>query len=127
MDASDSIGTEEWREFDGMLQDLRMQIMANREATGREAIESALRAKIHGATFRDVLIIGLRSRLVRLADERESVRRFMNANARNTGILGNDGPFAEYERARANQEKKLLAIDEEIRVTKRRLKDFGHY
>ena len=127
MSASDSIRIEEWREFDAMLQELRLQIMANREATGHDAIEAALRSKIHGASFREVLIIGLQARLRRLAPEREAVRRVMNANARNAGVLGKFESTAEFEAARNQQEKRLLALDEEIRITKKRLADFGRY
>ena len=127
MSVSDSIRVEEWREFDAMLQELRVRIMANREATGHDAIESALRSKIHGATFREVLIIGLQAKLNRLGPEREAVRRVMNANARSAGILGKFESTAEFEDARTQQEKRMLAIDEEIRLTKRRLADFGRY
>jgi hypothetical protein len=127
MGASGSIRIEEWREFDAMLQELRLRIMSNREATGHDAIESALRSKINGATFREVLIVGLQAKIARLAGERDGVRRVMNGNAHRVGILEKFGDSAEFENARARQEKRLLAIDDEVRAAKRRLAEFGHY
>jgi hypothetical protein len=127
MRSSDAFRAEEWREFDAMLQELRLRIMANREATGHDGIESALRSKIDGASFREVLVMGCQAKLARLTAEREPMRRVLNANAHRTGILSNTGPFAEFERARAEQEKKLLAIDDQIRAAERRLADFGRY
>ena len=127
MRARDSIQNEEWKEFDSMLQELRLQIMANREATGSQAIELSLRSKIDGATFRDVLIMGLRAKLKRVTDEREPVRRVLNANAHKAEMFKKYGKYPEFEHARADQEKRLLAIDQEIRDVKRRLADFGHY
>lgn len=123
MMASDLISGEEWREFDESLQELRLRIMADREATGHAEIESALRSKIHGATFREILIVGAKAKIVRLTLEREEVRRVMNGNARKSVLLGD----AEFERVRALQEKRMLSIDDEILRAKRRLAQFGHY
>ena len=127
MRASDTIQTVEWKEFDSMLQEFRFQIMANREATGADAIEASVRSKINGATFRDVIIMGLKAKLKRLTDEREPVRRVMNINAHKAEMFRKYGEASEFERARAEQEKRLLAIDQEVRDVKRRLADFGSY
>jgi hypothetical protein len=123
MMASDSIRSDEWREFDAMLQELRLRIMADREASGHDAIEAALRSKIHGATFRDVVVMGHRAKSARLTTEREAVRKVLQGNAWKSVYLKD----VAFEHARADQEKRLLAIDEEMRTIKRRLAELGQY
>jgi hypothetical protein len=69
MRTSHAFRVEEWGEFDSMLQELRLRIMANREVSGRDKIEASLRAKVDGVTFREVLVMGYQAKLVRLGNE----------------------------------------------------------
>jgi hypothetical protein len=106
-----------------MLQELRLRIMADREATGHDAIEAALRSKINGTTFRDVIVMGLRAKMARLGVEREAVRKVLQRNAWSSVYLKD----VAFEHARADQEKRLLAIDAEVDAAKRKLKLLGQY
>ena len=99
-----------------MLQELRLRIMADREATGHDAIEVALRSKINGVTFRDVIIMGLRAKVARLTIEREAVRKVLQRNAWSSVHMKD----VAFEHARADQEKRLLSIDADVDAAKRR-------
>lgn len=123
--ASDGIPREEWQEFDASLQEIRLQIMSDRQATGSEAIESALRARINGWNFREVLLMGDQFKFNRLEQEREQTRRVMNANAQRLGRTVPLTGDAEIEHARDRQEKRLLEIDAELAGVKRRMSELG--
>ena len=61
---------------------MRIQVMIAREATGTEAIERAVHAKIDGQPLFDVVHTGLQQRVQRLHDEKSDLESIIRDNAR---------------------------------------------
>ena len=80
-DNRDAFTAEEWTEFEAVLQDLKVRIIALQEATGSDAVNDALRPKLHGRTVRDVLKQGYEARLWRLNVERTEFEKMIAGNA----------------------------------------------
>ncbi|MES2693791.1 MAG: hypothetical protein V4773_09990 [Verrucomicrobiota bacterium] len=122
---SDRITLEEWREFDAMLQEIRLRVTAEKQASGSEAVEAAMRSRIDGATFKDVIAMGYEARLQRLVPERNEVKYAMNMNARSAGMLEGMKVAGEMDRMRQQQEKRLKQIEDSIAEANKRLKEMG--
>ncbi len=67
--------------FEAALQEIRLQIMADREATGSDPISDALREKIDGRPVREVLQLAVEFRLARLLAEHAALNSVMRQNA----------------------------------------------
>ena len=119
--ASDRVTIDEWREFDALLQEIRLRVTAERQASGSEAVEAAMRARIDGETFRDVLVMGYEARLKRLEPERGEVRYALDVNIQRAAIERDAGAKRDLQRMRERQEKRLQEIDAEIGAAKKRL------
>ncbi len=68
--------------IEGALQEIRLKIMGDKEATGSEPITVALGEKIHGRTVREVIQLGCESRLLRLRGEGAGLERALEQNSR---------------------------------------------
>lgn len=125
------IGTEikldEWREFDAMLQEIRLRVTAEKQASGTEAVEAAMRSRINGLTFTDVLALGYEGRLMRLRPERQETLNAMRVNAAGAGQLEGMKLGGEMERMRQAQAKRLTQLDAQIDEAVKRLKELGKY
>ncbi|MBI5693531.1 MAG: hypothetical protein HZC55_25935 [Verrucomicrobia bacterium] len=69
------------KDFDFACQEIRLKIMADREASGSEPVDRALREKIDGRPVREVLQLGWESRLWRLYPEYAELERVIAVNA----------------------------------------------
>ena len=113
------------QEFADALQEIRFSITAQQEATGHDAIASALCKHIDGRTVNEVVLTGCELKLQRLEAERSELRRVMHTN---TQLLTKPGDRvgAEYlDRIRGQQQKRLDAIDAEMQVSERRVAAHG--
>jgi hypothetical protein len=77
----DDFSQAEWTEFETALQDIKVRIIALREASGTEGVNDALRPKIHGQTVRQVLKQGLEARIWRLNVEKIELTKMVEGNA----------------------------------------------
>lgn len=125
------IGTEikadEWREFDAMLQEIRLRVTAEKQASGTEGVEAAMRSRINGLSFTDVVALGYEGRLLRLRPERQETLNAMRANAQGAGQLEGMKLGSEMERMRQAQAKRLAQLDAQIDEAVKRLKELGKY
>lgn len=121
--AGDRIRMEEWREFDALLQEIRLRVTADKEASGAEAVEAAMRARIDGLLFRDVLVLGYDARLRRLEPERNEVLLALKDNTGRARVERGTAAGAEIQRMREKQEKRLQDIAADIAGAKRRLEE----
>jgi hypothetical protein len=118
--ASDGIRVEEWREFDSLLQELRMRVTAEKRASGSEAVEAAMRAGIDGRTFQEVLLLGYEARLRRVIPERGEVELAMSENIRRARREKSATTAGDIERMRERQDKRLRELDAEIAQARKR-------
>lgn len=125
MKMAESFRPEEWREFDAALQEIRLRIMADREASGSEAIEAALCRRIDGRTFREVLILGDENKLARLDPVRRELKSAIDGNAKLVTKPGDDASAKYLDGYRARQEERLTKVDAEIAEAEQRLAAIG--
>ncbi len=118
--ASGEIRAEEWREFDALLQELRMRVTAEKRASGSEAVEAAMRADIDGKTFQEVLLMGYEARLKRVIPERGEVELAMSENIRRATREKGTTTAGDIERMRERQDKRLKELDAEIAQARKR-------
>lgn len=118
--ASDTIRAEEWREFDALLQELRMRVTAEKRASGSEAVEAAMRADIDGKTFQEVLLMGYEARLKRVVPERGEVELAMSENIRRASREKNATTAGDLQRMKERQDKRLKELDAEIAQARQR-------
>lgn len=125
------VGTEikpdEWREFDAMVQEIRLRVTAEKQASGSEAVEAAMRNRINGLSFTDVIALGYEGRLLRVRPERQETLHAMRMNAEGAGQLEGMKLGAEMERMRQAQAKRLSQLDAQIDEAVKRLKALGKY
>lgn len=112
---------DEWREFEEALQEIKLKLMADNEASGTDNVNTAMRAKIDGRTVREVLQLGYSGKLWRLGVERSELERMINENATLLTRPG-DTASAEYlERKHRDQTARLNKVIEQIRVIQEKL------
>lgn len=108
---------EEWAEFESALQDIKVRIIALREASGTEGVNDALRPKIHGQTVRQVLAQGLEARIWRLKVEATELRKMMDGNATLRTAPGDTASSDYLERKQRDQQARLQrAVDDLVRA-----------
>ncbi len=107
--------------IEGALQEIRLRIMGDKEATGSAAIAEKLGTKIHGRTVREVIQLGCELRLLRLRGEGAELERAMEQNARlstRPGDRASETHLVElYGRQNARLEKyraDILAAEQEL-------------
>lgn len=118
----DAFNAEEWAEFEAALQDIKLKIIALGEATGTEAVNDALRPKIHQRTVRDVLRLGYETRLWRLSVQVSELGKMLEGNATlrtNPGDTASRDYLVRQERTQRAQLDKAL---EEVRVAEAKIK-----
>ena len=120
--ASEAIKAEEWREFDALLQELRLRVTAEKRGSGTEAVEAAMRADIDGKTFREVLLMGYEARLKRVVPERREVNMAMEENIRRAmNEKSGTTTAGDIQRMRERQDKRLKDLDAEIAQAQARI------
>ena len=121
-DASKSLDREQWREFDEAIQEIKFRMTIDHIASGRDAVDQAMRERINGRTVREVLTMGYRSMLDRLDTERAESIKVITTNARLVTRPG-DTASADYLRKRRKAESDALdAIVEKMRQAETMLK-----
>ena len=112
----------DWLAFDDAMQEIKLQVMAAREASGGAAVDEAARNKIQGRTVRDVLQAGWEGKLRRLGAERSELLVAIEQNSRLT-IKPGDTESANYlARARQRQAEHLQRLVDDIAATEQKLK-----
>jgi hypothetical protein len=107
----------EWSEFEAVQQDIKLRIIALKEATGTDAVNEALRAKIHGKTFREVMRLGYDDRLWRLNVERTEFQKMVAGNSTLRTAEGDIASANELRRKIDLQKNQLKKAEDEIKAT----------
>jgi hypothetical protein len=109
----DDFSKEEWAEFETALQDIKVRIIALREASGTEGVNDALRPKIHGQTVRQVLQQGLEARIWRLKVEEAELKKMIQGNATLRTAPGDTASSDYLERKHRDQQtRRQRAVDD---------------
>ncbi len=109
------------RTFEAALQDIRLQIMADREASGSEAVDAALRAKIDGRPVREVWQLGCESRLRRLRPQLAELERVIALNSLLQTRPGDDASEKYLVEVYRKQSARLEELSREIQAAEAEL------
>ena len=120
-DNRDAFRSDEWAEFELVQQDIKVKIIAFKAATGADAVNDALRVKIHGLTVRQVFQQGYEARVWRLGVERTELEKMVKGNATLRTNPGDTASSDYLERKRQQQEDRLKKVGEEIRAVEKKL------
>lgn len=104
----------EWAEFETALQDIKVRIIALREASGTEGVNDALRPKIHGQSVRQVLKQGLEARIWRLKVEEAELTKMIDGNATLRTAPGDTASSDYLERKQRDQQARLQRARDDI-------------
>jgi hypothetical protein len=108
--------TQERRELDDMIQELKFSVMLKGTATGSEAIEEAVREEINGRTLREILLKGHQYKRGRLLTEKSRLEVFIKDNASLRTRPGDTASADYLRRIREQQTAKLEEIDRELGI-----------
>jgi hypothetical protein len=123
--AQEQLPTQDWKEFDTLVQEIRFDIMANHEATGSDAVDVALRERIDGHTMNEVMRLGLEGKLNRLDAERAQVEDFMQKNSQLQTREGDTASADYLAKKRTDQTAKRDRLKTEIAANEKRWREFG--
>lgn len=112
----DAFTPEQWTEFEAILQDLKLKIITLEKVSGSDAVNDALRPKIHGRTVREVMRLGYEDRLWRLNVQRTEIEKMIEANAGFKTRPGADEAAAVLARKRGEQASLLAKTQDEIKA-----------
>jgi hypothetical protein len=121
-DVQGSFKPAEWAEFESALQDIKVRIIAHKEATGADGVNDALRPKIHGRTVREVLRQGYEAKLWRLNVELTELEKMIKANATLQTNPGDSASGDYLARKLRDQSERFRKVEEEIRAAEETVK-----
>lgn len=116
---------DDWREFDAILQELRLEIMAKRQASGHDAIEAALRTLIDGRTFGEVLRRGYEAKSVRVDRERADLQQVLHTNAWLVTKPGDRSSSDYLAGLRERQQRRLAGVLADQAAAEKRIVELG--
>ena len=122
------LSPREWRLFDRALEELRLQVMIEKKASGSEAIGKVVFAQIDGQRLQDVMNTGLSRRLARIAAEKEEFDELYHRVERVRTLPGDDESadyIASVRRTHAERKSRLEADLAEAKQDLADLKQFG--
>jgi hypothetical protein len=114
-----------WSEWEAALQDIKVRIIALREASGTEAVNEALLPKVDGRTVRAVLRQGWEARLWRLNVEREELEKNIAGNSTLRTNPGDTESATYLQRKLQEQKARLERAKADIAQAEARLKELA--
>jgi hypothetical protein len=123
--ANGYLSVEQRKDVDEAIKELKLGVMNNREATGTEAVEEAMRAKVHGRPLRDVLRSAYEAKIKRLEVDLKGLAIATEQNSRLTTRPGDTDSSAYLERFRKNQAERRESAERELKAAQERLQALG--
>jgi hypothetical protein len=123
--AVDGFRGEEWSEFQSALQEIRLDVMADGAATGREPIEDAMRTRINGLTWRETVVLANQARVRRLMTVRNELKQAVDGNALIVTKRGDAASSGYLDTLTGRQEEQLRRIDADIKAAREKLAALG--
>ncbi len=111
---SDALTSKEWSLFNQAVDELKLKILMNGQASGGEAVDEALRAKIDGVKLCDVLREGLKIRRDRLSAEKTILEESLTYNSQIKLKPGKEGMAPLLAEKIADQSVRLKKLKETV-------------
>jgi hypothetical protein len=117
----DRLSPEQWKEFEASLQDIKFQIIANRDASGTADVNTALCERIDGHTVIEVLRKGAEAKIALLDRKRSDLEYFIQQNTTLRTRPGDTASENYLLQRQAEQVGQLEAAEREITAARARL------
>jgi hypothetical protein len=124
-DIAGRLTPERQRQLESALEELRLDIMFRQEASGHDAIESAVCRKLNHLPLKEALLLGLQVKWKRLAGEQADLQRVLNANAHLITKPGDHAAADDLESYRAKQQKRFDTVAADRQSVEREIKALG--
>jgi hypothetical protein len=124
-DAMNALSPERQRQLESTIEELRLDIMFKREASGHDAIEAAVCQRLNNLTVKQALLLGAQTKWQRLAAERDDLQRVINANAHLITKPGDETAALDLGEFRAKQQQRLDADARELPALEREIHELG--
>lgn len=121
------LSPREWRLFDRTLEELRLQVMIEKKASGSEAIGKAVFAQIDGQRLYDVMNTGLTRRVERIAAEKEEFDELYGRVERVRTLPGDDESADYLASVRRNHTEKKARLEADLAEAKQDLADLKQF
>ena len=119
------LNPEVQRHLEATLQEVRLDIMSRREASGHDAIEAALCRRLNRLSVNDALLLGGQLKWRRLFTEHTDLLSAIDTNALLVTKPGDRVAARELERIRGNQQQRLAALAAELSTAENEISQLG--
>jgi hypothetical protein len=124
-DITGRLSPERQRQLESTLEELRLDIMFRQEASGHDAIESAVCRRLNHLSLKEGLLLGLQVKWKRLAGEQSDLQRILNANAHLITKPGDHAAADDLESYRAKQQKRLDTVTADLQGVEKEIGTLG--
>ncbi len=124
-DVGSQLSPDLQRQFESTLQEIRFDLTLRREASGHDAIESAVAARLNHLSIKAALLLGAGLKWQRLAAERDDLQRVANANAHLITKPGDRSAAADLELYRTKMQQRLDTITQELQALEKEILALG--
>lgn len=125
MHVRQSLDPAQWADVDVAVQEIKIRMMIDRIASGSEAVDEAMRARIDGCSVSEVLKTGFRSKYDRLTGELSELEAVIERNARMKTIPGHTDSEDFMREKRRLQAEDLETILEKLRQVEKKLRVYS--
>jgi hypothetical protein len=124
-DTGSKLSPEQQRQLDLTVEEIRLDVMLRKEASGKEGIEAAVCARLNHVALKDALLLGAKLKWQREAAERDDLQRVANANAHLITKPGDSAAAADLEQYRAKFQKRIDALTLDLQSLEKEIKALG--
>lgn len=121
------LSPREWRLFDRALEEMRLQVMIERKASGSEDIGKVVFAQINGQQLHDVIHTGLSQRLKRIATEKAEFDEIYDRVVRLRTNPGDDESADYLASVRRTHAEKKSRMEDDLAEAQQDLADLEQF
>jgi hypothetical protein len=126
--ASRTIAPDDWRWFEVAIQEFKYELMLAGKVSGSAAIEEAVRNRIDGRAFAEVVREGLQAHLHRKTAERDEMTTSLETNERRIKHRikpGDADTLRDFDAHQDNLRRKLAKVEAEVAAAEAALARFA--
>jgi hypothetical protein len=124
-DTASQLSPAQQQQLDTTVEEIRLDVMLRHEASGHDAIEAAVCARLNHLTVKQALLLGGNLRWQRLAAERDDLQRVANANAHLLTKPGDEAAAADLAQYRAKFQQRIDKLSEQLHAAEREIVALG--
>lgn len=124
-DVGSQLSPDLQRQLESTLQEIRFDLTLHQQASGHDAVEGAVCARLNHLSVKAALLVGAGLKWQRLAAERDDLQRVANANAHLITKPGDQSAATELELYRAKVQQRSATITQELQALEKEIAALG--